>query len=78
MADRQDDAQPALDSPAEDSDPLDPFGWLRAHRWPPERPAGPRPVLTPEEHTEVPLTAEERQRRAELLARVREANHPSR
>ncbi|MFJ2579953.1 hypothetical protein [Kitasatospora aureofaciens] len=35
---------------------------------------GSRPVLTPEEHTDVPLTREQRERRAELLARVRDAN----
>ncbi|MFB7472728.1 hypothetical protein [Kitasatospora sp. NPDC056184] len=78
MADRQDDPQTVPDDPADDVEPVDPFGWLRAHRWPPERPAEPRPILTPEEHAEVPLTAEERQRRAVLLARVREANHPRR
>ncbi|MFJ9459302.1 hypothetical protein ACIRST_29970 [Kitasatospora sp. NPDC101447] len=37
-----------------------------------------RPVLTPEEHTAAPLTSEERQRRADLLTRVRAANHPVR
>lgn len=34
-----------------------------------------RPVLTPEEHAAVPLTREQADRRAALLARVREANH---
>ncbi|MFI6849292.1 hypothetical protein OG535_37120 [Kitasatospora sp. NBC_00085] len=55
--------------------PVNPFEWLREHRWPPKRPSAPRPVLTPEEFSEIPLTSEQRQRRAELLARVREANH---
>ncbi|MDH6120618.1 hypothetical protein [Kitasatospora sp. GAS204B] len=57
-------------------EPVDPFEWIRAHPWPRECPAEPRPVLTPEEFSEAPLTTDERRRRAELLARVREANHP--
>ncbi|MFI8084310.1 hypothetical protein ACIF6L_26340 [Kitasatospora sp. NPDC086009] len=68
---------PAPYEPTEwDDEPVDPYAWLKGHGWPPERPRGPRPVLTPEEHTEAPLTADQRQRRAELLARVRSANHP--
>ncbi len=78
MSDHQDDPQTAARGPSGDADPVDPFGWLKAHSWPRERPARPRPVLSPEEHTEAPLTPEERQRRAVLLARVREANHPRR
>ncbi|MFJ9847261.1 hypothetical protein ACIRYZ_43925 [Kitasatospora sp. NPDC101155] len=38
--------------------------------------AEPRPVLSPEEFSKAPLTPEERDRRADLLARLREANHP--
>ena len=75
MNDHQGDPQATMNGPAESAEPVDPFGWLKAHRWPRERPVGPRPVLSPEEHTEVPLTPEERQRRAVLLRRVREANH---
>lgn len=74
MSDHQDDPQTAVHALAE----VNPFEWLKAHPWPRERPAGPRPILTPEEHTEAPLSAEDRVRRAELLARVREANHPRR
>ncbi|WP_153882811.1 hypothetical protein [Streptomyces sp. CB01881] len=37
-----------------------------------------RPLLTPNEHTDQPLTPSEWQRRAVLLARVRAANHPHR
>ncbi|GAA2091964.1 hypothetical protein GCM10009759_17230 [Kitasatospora saccharophila] len=76
MSDRQDGPQTATQGPIGGTEPVDPFEWIRARPWPPERPSGPRPVLTPEEHAEVPLTPEERQRRAVLLARVREANHP--
>ncbi|MFJ7277444.1 hypothetical protein [Kitasatospora sp. NPDC098663] len=70
--DPREDLQAAVEGPA----PVNLFEWAKARRRPRERPAGPRPVLTPEEHAEVPLTPEERQRRAVLLARVREANHP--
>ncbi|WP_328956740.1 hypothetical protein OHV13_10110 [Kitasatospora purpeofusca] len=75
MSDRQDNSQTPPQGLSEEPEPVDPFEWLRTHPWPCERPSGPRPVLTPEEHAEVPLTTEERQRRALLLARVREANH---
>ncbi|WP_159400745.1 hypothetical protein [Streptomyces sp. XY431] len=75
MSDRQDNSRTAPQGLSEEPEPVDPFKWIRDHPWPCERPSGPRPVLTPEEHAEVPLTAEERQRRALLLARVREANH---
>ncbi|WP_043467260.1 hypothetical protein [Kitasatospora sp. MBT66] len=78
MSDRQDDRQAAVQPPSGDVEPVDPFEWLRTHPWPRRRPAGPRPVLSPEEHTEVTLSPEDRQRRAVLLARVREANHPRR
>ncbi|MFJ9950976.1 hypothetical protein [Kitasatospora sp. NPDC091207] len=75
MSDHQDNSRTALQGLSEEPEPVDPFKWIRAHPWPREYPSGPRPVLTPEEHAEVPLTAEERQRRALLLARLREANH---
>ncbi|MDH6123613.1 hypothetical protein [Kitasatospora sp. GP82] len=46
--------------------------------WPPLPPLPPppefRPVLTPEEHTDRPLSPEEYARRANLLRRVRNAN----
>ncbi|WP_329564770.1 hypothetical protein [Kitasatospora sp. NBC_01266] len=41
-----------------DSGPVDPFEWIKAHPWPRERTAGPRPVLTPEEFSKAPLTAD--------------------
>ncbi|WP_327073423.1 hypothetical protein OG196_16070 [Kitasatospora purpeofusca] len=75
MSDCQDNSRTPPQDPSEEPEPVDPFEWLRAHPWPCGRPSGPRSVLTPEEHAEVPLTTEERQRRALLLARVREANH---
>lgn len=56
--------------------PVDPFAWLHAHPWPVRKASGPRPVLTPEEFGEAPLSEGDRVRRAKLLARVREANHP--
>ncbi len=43
---------------------------------PPQAACDPWPVLTPEEHTTTSLTPRERDRRAELLAPVRSANHP--
>ncbi|MED7949485.1 hypothetical protein PUR61_20110 [Streptomyces sp. BE20] len=72
----QDEVQAALDSTAEELGPVDPFAWLKAHRWPAGKASGPRPVLTPEEFGEAPLSEGDRVRRARLLARVREANHP--
>ncbi|MFJ8430780.1 hypothetical protein ACIQ9P_05725 [Kitasatospora sp. NPDC094019] len=39
--------------------------------------ARPRPVLSPEEHAPGPLAPDERERRADILARVRRANHPT-
>ncbi|MCX4686450.1 hypothetical protein OG401_19405 [Kitasatospora purpeofusca] len=76
MADRQDGQQATSGGPVEDLGRVDPFEWLHAHPWPPERSADPPPVLTPEEFSETPLTPEDRDRRADLLARLREANHP--
>ncbi|WBP87710.1 hypothetical protein [Kitasatospora cathayae] len=67
--------QTAPDEPAEGMGPVDPFEWLHAHPWPPKRPTEPRPVLTPEEFSEAPLSLEDRRRQAELLAKVRDANH---
>ncbi|MEV6975481.1 hypothetical protein [Kitasatospora sp. NPDC093806] len=75
MSDHQDNPQTALHGFSEHAEPVDPFEWIRAHPWQCERLTEPRPLLTPEEHTETPLTAEERQRRSLLLARAREANH---
>ncbi|MFF7988752.1 hypothetical protein ACFZDG_03020 [Kitasatospora xanthocidica] len=49
--------------------------WLEA-RPRPKRPAGLPPVLSPEEFSEAPLTPYERERRADLLARLREINRP--
>lgn len=59
----------------EPNEVVGPFEWLRDHPWPRKRPAGPPPVLTPEEFSEAPLPPQERERRADLLARLRETNH---
>lgn len=72
----RDDPQTAAGGPSGGAEPMDPFEWIKSHPWPRERSAGPRPVLTPEQHAEMPLTPEERRRRAVLLTRLREANHP--
>ncbi|MFI6445184.1 hypothetical protein [Kitasatospora sp. NPDC050543] len=37
-----------------------------------------RPPLTPEQHTDQPLPPEDRERRASLLERIREANRYAR
>ncbi len=72
----QDEVRAGLDGTAEELGPVDPFAWLHAHPWPVRKSSGPRPVLTPEEFGEAPLSEGDRVRRAKLLARVREANHP--
>ncbi|MEV7777536.1 hypothetical protein [Kitasatospora sp. NPDC088351] len=72
----QETPQEALDGTVEGLGPVNPFEWLHAHPWPRVRSSEPRPVLTPEEFGEVPLSPEDRARRARLLARVREENHP--
>ncbi|MFJ7909267.1 hypothetical protein [Kitasatospora sp. NPDC096204] len=66
-------ADPLADRATADSVP-DRVGILR--EWSPVRPSGSRLVLTPEELGVVPLPPEDRARRARLLARVREENHP--
>lgn len=66
------------DHDSEHAEPVDPFTWLNEHGWPRKRPTGPRPALTPEEHAEAPFPPAERQRRAVLLARLREVNRPYR
>ncbi|MBD0692682.1 hypothetical protein [Streptomyces sp. CBMA123] len=71
----QDAPKTAPDEPAEDAGPVDPFEWLHVHPWPPKRRTESRPVLTPEEFSEAPLSPEDCRRRAELLAKVRDANH---
>ncbi|MFJ4095153.1 hypothetical protein ACIPYS_26490 [Kitasatospora sp. NPDC089913] len=73
----QDAAPAAPDCTAEELvRPVDPLAWRPTHPWPARETSGPRPVLAPEDWTEEPLSDGDRVRRARLLARVREANHP--
>ncbi|GAB7187098.1 hypothetical protein ATKI12_6929 [Kitasatospora sp. Ki12] len=50
--------------------------WMKARPRSPRRASGPPPVLSPEDFNDTPLTPEQRERRADLLARLREINHP--
>lgn len=49
-----------------------------AYPRPSRRRPGPPPVLSPEEFNETPLTPEQRARRAAMLVKLRQMNHPRR